>query len=328
MDPTITHHPPSARALGPAQSLTCVTNCWHPSRCATYQQASAIVAALERRKLADIAPEQYSHRTQEHEGERHRVTKQVERVYLALDEAIRRNVLIEREGTRDKEFHFQEWFQARLDDAGIKYTTAGRNSYPDYSLTDSSEGFEIKGLAHPGRVADFDANSQMPTGLHNGRTIYYVFGRYPKVPEGNEYPVIDLVLCHGDLLNADKHYVHKNRSIRGFGSYGDILIRDRKMYVVPTPFALLEYTAFRRTLILGELHRRMQGTGHDGRCYPQHPSRWRSPEYGTAPHFRRTRPHRGHARSRPRHLRDRTTPRPGPLDGVARTRPQRHAGGI
>ena len=178
------------------------------------------------------------------------MTQQVERVYLALDEAIRRNVLIEREGTRDKEFHFQEWFQARLDDAGIKYTTAGRNSYPDYSLTDSSEGFEIKGLAHPGRVADFDANSQMPTGLHNGRTIYYVFGRYPKVPEGNEYPVIDLVLCHGDLLNADKHYVHKNRSIRGFGSYGDILIRDRKMYVVPTPFALLEYTAFRRTLIL------------------------------------------------------------------------------
>ena len=178
------------------------------------------------------------------------MTQQVERVYLALDEAIRTNVLIERERTRDKEFHFQEWFQARLDDTGIKYTAAGRNSYPDFSLIDSSEGFEIKGLAHPGRLADFDANSQVPTGYHDGRTIYYVFGRYPKTPAGSEYPVIDLVLCHGDLLNADKQYVHKNRSIGGFGSYGDIRIRDRKMYVVPTPFALLKNTAFRRTLIL------------------------------------------------------------------------------
>jgi|SRR5829696_8936912 len=28
----------------------------------------------------------------------------------------------------------------------------------------------------------------------------------------------------------------------GFGSYGDILVRDRKMYVAPTPFALAEGT--------------------------------------------------------------------------------------
>jgi hypothetical protein len=40
---------------------------------------------------------------------------------------------------------------------------------------------------------------------------------------------VDLVLCRGDFLNADHNYVHKNKSIRGFGSYGDIMIRDRKM---------------------------------------------------------------------------------------------------
>lgn len=81
-----------------------------------------------------------------------------------------------------------------------------------------------------------------------------MFGRYPANPDGNRYPVLDLVLCHGSFLNADNTYVHKNKSFRGFGSYGDILVRDRKMYVAPTPFALAEGTAHRRTLILPEGH--------------------------------------------------------------------------
>lgn len=97
---------------------------------------------------------------------------------------------------------------------------------------------------------NFDSNSQVPTGYHNGRSIYYVFGRYPSEPDGNEYPVTDLVLCHGDFLNADHEYVHKNKSVRGFGSYGDILIRDRKMYVVPTPYALTRSLAHFFTLIM------------------------------------------------------------------------------
>ena len=105
-------------------------------------------------------------------------------------------------------------------------------------------------MAYPGRDASFDSNSQVPTGFHNGRTIYYVFGRYPKNPDGNTYPVLDLVLCHGDFLNADHEYTHENKSVRAFGSYGDILIRDRKMYVVPTPFRLVEGVAHQQTLIL------------------------------------------------------------------------------
>ena len=78
--------------------------------------------------------------------------------------------------------------------------------------------------------------------------------RYPKEPDGNQYPVLDLVLCHGSFLNADNEYVHENKSFRGFGAYGDILLRDRKMYVCPTPFALAEGTAHRRTLILPADH--------------------------------------------------------------------------
>jgi hypothetical protein len=113
-----------------------------------------------------------------------------------------------------------------------------------------TEGYEIKALAYPGREANYDSNSQVPAGHHNGRTIYYVFGRYPASAEEDQYPLIDLIICHGDFLNADHEYVHKNRNIKGFGSYGDIMIRDRKMYVAPTPFALTEGTTGQQTLLL------------------------------------------------------------------------------
>lgn len=171
-------------------------------------------------------------------------------IYRECVEAIRRGELIEREGANDKEFHFQNWFEKRLVHLKLNYDQPGRNSYPDFRLVDSPHGYELKGLAYPGRDANYDSNSQVPVGIHHGRTVYYVFGRYPKNPDGNKYPVTDLVVCHGDFLNADSEYVHKNKSFRGFGSYGDIMVRDRKMYVVPTPFALAEGTAHRTTLIL------------------------------------------------------------------------------
>jgi hypothetical protein len=91
-----------------------------------------------------------------------------------------------------------------------------------------------RGLAYPGREVNYDSNSQVPSGSHNGRTIFYVFGRYPAEPDGDSFPVLDLVICHGDFLNADHEYAHKNKNVKGFGSYGDIMIRDRKMYVAPS----------------------------------------------------------------------------------------------
>jgi len=166
--------------------------------------------------------------------------------------AIRANILIEREGRSDKEFHFQNWFKSRLDDLGEHYDEPGRNTYPDFRLVHHTEGYELKGLAYPGRDADYDCNSQLPCGEHNGRQIFYVFGRYPGKPDGNHYPVLDLVVCHGSFLNADNTYEHENKSFRGLGSYGDILVRDRKMYVAPTPFALADGAAHHRTLILPE----------------------------------------------------------------------------
>ncbi len=171
-------------------------------------------------------------------------------IFRRCVEAIEASVLIQRESSKDKEFHFQNWFMARLDDTSMNFEQGGRNSYPDFRLVQFTEGYELKGLAYPGRDANFDSNSQVPTGLHNGRTIYYVFGRYPKDPDGDTYPVMDLVLTHGDFLNADHDYVHENKSVRGFGTYGDLMIRDRKMYVVPTPFRIAEGLAHHHTLIL------------------------------------------------------------------------------
>lgn len=169
-----------------------------------------------------------------------------ERCVWAMDQ----RQLIVRETARDKEFHFQNWFETCLGQTQLNYERGGRNSYPDFRLVAETEGYEIKGLAYPGREASYDCNSQVPSGFHNGRTIYYVFGRYPSQPDGDRYPVLDLVACHGDFLNAHHEYIHENKSIRGFGSYGDIMIRDRKMYVAPTPFGLLEGVVHQRTLIL------------------------------------------------------------------------------
>ncbi len=173
-------------------------------------------------------------------------------VFAECVRAIDSGELIHAISAKDKEFHFQNWFQQRLVNLQIDYDEPGRNTYPDFRLVKYPEGYEIKGLAVPGRDRNYDSNSQIPTGVHHGRTIFYLFGRYPQDRTAKEYPVIDLVLCHGDFLNVDHEYIHKNKSVKGFGSYGDIMIRDRKMYVVPTPFALTTGTIGSKTLIVPE----------------------------------------------------------------------------
>ncbi len=173
-------------------------------------------------------------------------------LFEILVKSIKDGVLIKRESNKDKEFHFQNWVRDRFKSSAFLFEEAGRNSFPDFRLVEYTDGYEVKGLAYPGRWKSYDSNSQVPTGLHNGRTIYYVFGRYPKQPDGDMYPLVDLVICHGDFLNADHTYIHENKAVREFGSYGDILIRDRKMYVAPTPFGLLTGVAHRYTLIIPE----------------------------------------------------------------------------
>ncbi len=173
-------------------------------------------------------------------------------LFVATANAVRSGILIRRANSDDKEFHFQNWFKQVLESQTQDFDEPGRNTYPDFRLVNEPLGYEIKGLGYPGREADYDCNSQIPHGVHRGRQILYVFGRYPARPDSNEYPVIDLVVCHGSFLNADNDYNHENKSVRGLGSYGDILLRDRKMYVAPTPYGLLDGVEGQVTLILPE----------------------------------------------------------------------------
>jgi hypothetical protein len=80
--------------------------------------------------------------------------------------------LISLESSHDKEFHFQNWFKKRLINANILHDANNRISYPDFILVNYPEGYELKGLAFPGRDKTYDSNSQVPTGLHNGRQIF------------------------------------------------------------------------------------------------------------------------------------------------------------
>ncbi|MFN3812373.1 MAG: hypothetical protein ACK4S6_17340 [Roseateles asaccharophilus] len=171
------------------------------------------------------------------------------RVFLSLAHGFHNDVPIVRANQQDKEYHFQNWVKRRIQAAGLAFQEQGRHGYPDFILEDHPCGFEVKGLAHPGRVADFDCNSQLPLAQHDGRSIFYIFGRYPQTTE-QEYAVFDLVLCSASFLNAETENTNTNQSFRGAGSYGDILIRDRRMYVCATPYALAAGTSAQATLIL------------------------------------------------------------------------------
>ncbi len=100
-------------------------------------------------------------------------------IFAKCVEAVQQGELIESVSSKDKEFHFQNWFQKRLEALGVFFDASGRNTYPDFRMVNSPDGFEVKGLAWPGRERDYDCNSQVPSGFHNGRQIFYVFGRYP-----------------------------------------------------------------------------------------------------------------------------------------------------
>jgi len=154
-----------------------------------------------------------------------------------------RNEPMQPRGASDKEFFAQDWFQHRLVETGYPWRISGRNTYPDFWLDVDGvpEGYEVKSLAlnprgQPARI-DFDANSSIPSGVRASAQILIAFFLYTGARDAPR-EVHSLVLFHGDLLNDERELVHQNLAIRGFGSYGDAFIRDRKMYVFKTPFAI------------------------------------------------------------------------------------------
>lgn len=171
-------------------------------------------------------------------------------VFLACDQAVANNVPLRPPDPGRSGSPFQNWFEDSLRHAGIRSRGFGANAWPDFALEDFDEGYELKGLEVPGRWNDFDANSRLPKGTHDGREIYYVFGRYPKGADRKGLPLSDFVICIGSFLSREGYPIHKNTSVRGAGSYGDVLIRVRKMFVPPTPFRSVQGTIGQRTLIV------------------------------------------------------------------------------
>jgi hypothetical protein len=51
-----------------------------------------------------------------------------------------------------------------LTETGLNFEAGGRNSYPDFRLVASTDGFEVKGLAYPGREATARLTTQLPAG--------------------------------------------------------------------------------------------------------------------------------------------------------------------
>lgn len=132
----------------------------------------------------------------------------VGRVGLSVEDAFRNSVAamdrgesLDASNPRDKEFRFQDWFESRLAEAGEALIPTGRNTYPDFSIEGALVGYEVKSVesSEQGRWKDFDANSHLPSGSRDGRTVYYVFGRYRKDAETAKIEVVDLVICHGDF---------------------------------------------------------------------------------------------------------------------------------
>lgn len=151
----------------------------------------------------------------------------------------------------DKEFHFQRWVALRMGEVNISVPEGGRNTYPDFPVEGYGEAYEVKGITAGSREGDFDCNSALPSGEHNGMEVLYVFGRYENERDGGDSPkVLDLVIVHGSLLNAGGDYIADNKSMRVLGSYGDVLLRDRKMYVAYTPYRLLTNILGFTTIVL------------------------------------------------------------------------------
>jgi len=66
-------------------------------------------------------------------------------------------------------------------------------------------------------------------------TVFYALCLYGEV-EG-EMRLLSFLMMDGNYINRDHtlHQEHRNISRRGFGSYGDGSIRERKMYLFPNP---------------------------------------------------------------------------------------------
>ena len=164
----------------------------------------------------------------------------------------------------DKEYFVQDWVEERAAEARCEVEAQGRNKYPDFwlSLDGTTIGNEVKSLAHHpnGRPArkDLDFNSTAPQSLMQGRDCFltFVLYRHDSLDSPLQGTVTTVCLADIAFLNADKNFVPLNLSVKKFGSYGDGIIRNRRMYRFRHPVTVLDEIGLdirgRPTLILPE----------------------------------------------------------------------------
>ena len=82
-------------------------------------------------------------------------------IFKRCVEAIEAGVLIQRESSKDKEFHFQNWFIARLDDTSLNYEQGGRNSYRGFRLVQFTE-IQVMRASEDRSISRFGTRSGLP----------------------------------------------------------------------------------------------------------------------------------------------------------------------
>ena len=109
-------------------------------------------------------------------------------VFTNCVKAIRNNRLIGRVSATDKEFHFQNWFQTRLEEIEENYEVGGRNAYPDFRMVASTDGYELKGLAYPGRDARLTAIAKSLPATITGERFTTSLAAIRRFPTGIPIP--------------------------------------------------------------------------------------------------------------------------------------------
>lgn len=134
-----------------------------------------------------------------------------------------------------------DWFLDDLRD--LEPYSLGANDHPDYII--KGVGFELKSLKTRGQI---QFNSTIPCGGFKHGNLegecYYVVARY--TAERTYGYLADYSIVDGDYFNHDREWAfsHMNSQEAEFGTYGDGVVRHRKMYSFPSPHRNIEGVAF------------------------------------------------------------------------------------
>jgi hypothetical protein len=129
-------------------------------------------------------------------------------IFQQCVEAIRQGVLIERESAQTKSSISKIVSRSTHRDR-LNFEARRPKFLSRFSNGATTEGYEIKGLLIPAAMLRSIQTVRFLQALIMGEVFTMCLADTRRKPDGNRYPVLDLVICHGAFLNADHEYVHK-----------------------------------------------------------------------------------------------------------------------